>query len=369
MLLLGAAYAVLGDRASEPATDRTRAELQRLVGDAATVLGGMRDARGLALDADLIEALHCGADATPSATSCYGGKGANLSLKLESYLPPGAQYAVLLDNGAAKRIVWRPMDPPGEAVADSVAYAPDWNLTFVLPELSCYDSSAMALNATLLPLANGSLAPVLSGNSIVAGGAQVNVTNSTTLPGALNVSVGSGMYAAGGTVTSNLTSKRGALPGFSAYGACALGAAGTTLEYALRNATLAPSIPSVPVGGAVTFAVGLAPLSAVPGATLGAATLTVYDPLPERNDSADSWIATTPPLPVPAGLSPSVAWSAPWNATYGVHPVVLRQNLTLNGVTIEARLLTTISVALSSGVVPVEPTYRLSLQAWFRDWR
>lgn len=368
LLLLGAAYAVLGVRSSAPGTDRTRSELQRLASDAVTVLGGVRDDRGRALDLDLLEAIHCSYDITPSTTSCLDGMGANLSLKIGSYLPSGTAYAIFLDNGFAAREVFDTGAPVGEAVSSSVAYAPDWNFTFVIPELSCYDTR-MAVNATLVPVVNGAFAAVTSGHVLLDDDAGSTAIASTTLTGAWNVSLDLTARPAASDVSAVLTSKRSTLPGVGHYASCVMdsGVANATM-YALRNASAVASPAIVSAGDAVALSANLAPLAAVSGITIGPSWVTVYDPLPGRPNQADTWVVSEN-ASLPTGTTPSTTWDVPMSAAFGVHLVVVSTNVTIGSTTFQARSLTTVTVALPSGVVPIEPPYRVELQVWSRDWR
>lgn len=367
LLLLGAAYAVLGFRSEGGPADRSRAELQRLASDAITVLGGLRDGRGLELDADLLEAMHCASDAVPSSTQCAQGLGANLSFKLSSYLPPGSVYAVTLSNGVRARDVQRTSAPAGEAVAASIAYAPDWNFTFVLPDLSCY-APTMDVNATLLPIVNGSVANVTGGNAIMANGQLASLTNSTTNPGASNVTLNATLRPASGNLAANLTSKRATLPDSAYYGSCNITAAtGNATVTALRSTTLTRSTVNASLGATETFQADLSALANVTGATLGEARLIVYEPMPGRTDVPDAWL-TALNVTLASGTVPSYVWTVPTNSTFGVHPVVLSVNMTIDSITVQARLFTTLSVALANGIVPIGAPYRVALQVWMLDW-
>jgi hypothetical protein len=72
---------------------------------------------------------------------------------------------------------------------------------------------------------------------------------------------------------------------------------------------------------------------------------------------------------VPVADASTVAWSAPGASLYGAHPIVLRVNMTAGGNAVQARVPGVVQVALPSGIVPIEPSYRIALQAWLRDWR
>jgi hypothetical protein len=348
MLLLGAAYGVLTFSLPTSQADRTRGELGRIVSDGLTVLAGLKGERGSELDAGILDAMQ--------------GNNSNLTLKLGSYLPSGVAYAVLLDNGAQQRDVVRAAVPPGEAVTSTVGFSPDWNLTFVTTELSCYDAG-MAVNATLLPIVHGTVVNASSGGGKIDG-TPVAGERSAALPGAWNLTLTS--PPATGTITASMTARSATVPGSASYASCNLGgpAAGAAIVTALRSATVTAG--TAPVGGTLMFDVDTTGLLGV--ATMTGASLWVYEPLPAVGGAPDGYAAAAV-LPVTPGVTASVPWDVPSTSLYGAYPVVLRVNLTAAGSPVQARVLTFAQVALPSGVVPIEPTYRIALQAWFRDWR
>ena len=151
MIILGAAFAVSSLPSSSLENVRPRAELERLSRDALSVLAGLDDGNGTRLlDVYLLEAIHCARDAVPSTLDCQGRRSKNLSIKVESYLPVGAGYAVGLGNGVAMQDVYRAPVPQGEAVSASRSFSPEWNTSFSYTDFSCYPADA-DVRVTLIP--------------------------------------------------------------------------------------------------------------------------------------------------------------------------------------------------------------------------
>gem|GEM_PF-4868851 len=367
LIVLGAAYSVVTLRAVSQTHDKPRANLEKLAADSLTVLNGLVDANGTMLDQALTEQYHCSRDVSPSTTTCATGRADNITEKLQFYLPPGAAYAIAIDNGIQAREIYRASTPAGEAVGASYAFVPAWNFTFVASELSCYDPG-MPLNATLLPIAH---ARSVNASRVVLtlGATGVNVTANATGSGRWNATFAAAARPASGTLVANATAARnaGTFPGLATYGSCALGATGNATVTALRQDSL--TLPaSAPIGQAATLRANLTHLAAVSGATLLSSNLTVYEPIPDRPGEADTWIPATT-IALGSGSTPSATWTPPDDALFGAHPVVLRALMQAGGVTYEARLVGILPVALPSGVVPLDPPYRAVLQAWFGDWR
>lgn len=365
LILLGAAYSVTKLRETSLENAKPRANLERVARDSMVVLAGLQDDRGPLLGLYLDEAYHCRADPVPSATSCQDGRSANLTLKIESYLPPGAGYAIALDNGIAPRDIYRSVLAPGETVSAQHTFVPQWNMTFLATDLSCYEAG-MSANATLLPLDNGRVANVTFRN-LTAAAANFTAEPSTTA-GHWNVTLPAATRPATGTLTSNLTGRDGALPGATKLATCNLGGAGPLLVSAIRETTFGPATPTVGVGQAVAFEADLATLFSVPGATLVSANVTVYEPIPARAGEADTW-APAAVLPLALSGTSSATWSTGESELFGIHPAVLTVKVDVGGVTVEARRVSQVAVALPTGEVPIDPPYRAILQAWFPDWR
>lgn len=364
LILMSAAYAVTTMR--EPATEpeRPRANLERLAHDALVVLDGLEDERGPLLGLYLVEAMQCASDAPP-ATGCEGARSENLSVKLDNYLPRGAGYAIALDNGVAPRDIYRSVLPASETVSSDLAFAPDWNLTFVLPELSCYEPG-MDANVTLAPLRNGAHASLPSARAnwtaaeAVAVAAHAPHVWNATLPGALR--------PAAATVLANVSAPGlASYAGAAAYGACALGGHGPAIVAALRATPLAPASSVAPLGSSVSLSADLAAFYALPGVTVEGADITVYEPLPGHGLDPGTYVPAAS-FALPAGAETGATWEVPERSLYGVHPVVLGVRLAVGAETVEARQLAFVSVALPSGVVPHDPPYRAVLQAWFPEW-
>lgn len=371
MILLAAVYA--GVALQEPATAPTtpRRELALAASDALVVLDGLREPRGRVLDVSLTEALDCIAGTTPPATLCDGTRPNNLSARLDGYLPQGARYSLSLDNGAEVRHLFGAGTTPGERVSASRAFTPDWNMTFVMTDLSCHDPG-MDVNVTLVPIWHGDT-PAPRFIDAVSGASVVNATadsggrawNATLPPSTI-----------GEQVHSRVNATRGTLAGSTASASCALGASGWALRGGLNLSTVGVQGPLgdavVPAGGTLGMAYDFsAILLAIPTATLHEVTATVYEPIAPRPEVADSRVVAGV-VPMGASWAGLGEWAVPRSSIYGVHPVAFQANLTVPGasgdIDMSVRLVTTTTIALTSGIVPVDPPYRAVLQVWLPDW-
>lgn len=367
LILLGAAYSVTTLRANSVENGRPRAHLERVAHDAMVILSGLQDANGSLLDAYLQEAFHCAADPVPSETSCDGTRSANLSLKIESYLPAGAGYAIGLDNGVANQDLYRSVLAPGETVSATFTYVPSWNFTFLVPELSCYEAG-MDANVTAVPLRRGALAPVPA-FALKGGADKAATTEASSAPGLWNASFAAADVAGLGVVRAQASDRFGMLPGAVSLSTCDLGGLGGALVDALHAAPFAPAADVVAVGGQVSFASDLRDLLALTGATLVEANVTLYEPIPPRGTEPDTYLPAHV-LDLGTAAEGAALWDVPPSARLGAHPVVLRAALALpNGGEVEVRRVDTIQVALPDGTVPIAPPYRAVLQVWFSDWR
>ncbi|HVM45928.1 MAG TPA: hypothetical protein VM582_08345, partial [Candidatus Thermoplasmatota archaeon] len=191
-----------------------------------------------------------------------------------------------------------------------------------------------------------------------------------------NATIAAASRPASGDVRTNATGSGAfastTFPGFTSYGQCAHGGTLTdVLRANLAAATLASSPPTAPVSSKVTFS---ADVGGIVGGTTNlfvqSASVTVYEPLPSRNNSADTWIRAGSPVALaPAGSMWTGTWTVPAETLYGAHPALLRiVILTEAGTTFELRRATIVHVALPTGEVPIDPIYRVSLQAWLPDW-
>jgi hypothetical protein len=365
LILLGAAYSVTTLRTESVDQGRPRAHLERVARDSMTVLSGLEDANGSLLDAYLQEAMHCVADPDPSPVSCQGTRSANLSLKVSVYLPAGAGYAIALDNGVEAEDLYRSVLPPGETVSATFTYAPRWNLTFLAPELSCYDAG-MAANVTAIPIRRGALATLTALKLDAASGKNATAVAAQT-PGFWNASFAAADVPALGVLRANATGRGGTFLGAVSVPSSALGGLGPSLVTALRGARLTPSASTIAVGGRVSFATDLAPLLALQGVSLLASNVTVYDPVPPRSMVPDTYL---PAAVLARNATGGATWDVPAHARLGVHPVLLRASLLLpNGNRVEVHRVDAVTVSLPDGTVPIDPPYRAVLQVWFSDWR
>lgn len=365
MILLGAAYAVSTLQDSSVQNARPRAELDRVVSDALTVLAGLDDGNGSKLlDLYMLEALHCAVDEIPSPTDCQAGRSNNLSIKLDSYLPLGAGYAIGIGNGATTREIYASTLPEGEAVSASYLFEPEWNTSFVFTEFSCYPPG-VDINATLIPIDRGRVTWARWGNVTIGTteteGERAYETNwwNVTVPGATRPVA----HALGANVTGNAT-----LRGLTAYGQCGHGTLTAQLRDALELTEFEATAPSVPVNSAVAFEADLTALAALSADGVGivSRTVTVYEPLPTYSNGPDTWIPAGETITLDAAGSGT--WTAPVHALYGTHPALLRVTVTVGSDTFELRRATVVDVALPTGEVPVHAPYRASIRAWLADW-
>lgn len=365
LILLGAAYAVrsLHDAAVEDI--RPRAELERLAHDMLTVLDGLDDGNGTSLlDLYLAEALHCALDASPSPDDCFGARSKNLSLKIDNYLPLGAGYALGVGNGLAVRDIYRSPLPQTESVSASLAVEVEWNTTFLVSELSCYDS-ASDVNLTLVPIDQGAL-PWSRWGNVTIGSTEFAGERAFTARW-WNVTLPSAARPAGATVVANLTGNA-TLPGSSSYAACALGGAADALRDATRATSFHATPPVVPVASATTLSAELGEIAAIPGVSIVDSNVTVFEPLSPRDDAPDTWIEAARVV-LTGTTTRTGAWTPSPSAFFGAHPALLRVGVDLGGgVEVELRRVLVLDVALPTGGVPVDAPYRVTLQTWMADW-
>lgn len=374
LVLMGAAYTVVSFRLPSSETGRARSAFDKIAQDALTVLAGLADDRGSLLAAGLGDAIHCVQDPAAQAPLCTGNASANLSFRLSNYLPAGAGYALLLDNGVAARELYRSPLPATEIVTSGLNMVPDWNLTFAMPELSCYEPG-MDVNVSMIAVRHGAVTNLSMLWVNASAGGPWNATRSTATADWWNATLPAATRPASSNITVNATGKRGTFPGESSYASCGLNGQGNRTRDALRNSTLtlANANNTTAVGATASFSVDLTPLATATNVTLLSSTLTVYEPLAPRPNEPDAY-APAVTLPLGSGKTPQANWLVPFSSIYGVHPVVVRAlvNVTMPSgpaVGVEARLVGTLTIALPSGTVPVEAPYRAVLQAWLPDWR
>lgn len=372
LILLGAIYAAMAT--TQPATENpvSRRELETTASDALIVLDGLRESRGRVLDVSMAEALDCAYGQKPPADLCDGTRPGNLSYRLEGYLPVGAGYALAIDNGIEARTLHAAIGAGGERVSVSHAFTPQWNFTFLATDFSCYEPT-MRVNATMVPLRHGDT-PAPRFIDAEAGGSTTNATASP-LAGLWNASLPP--ESIGETVHARVNASRGTYAGTTATASCDLGGNGWDLRDGLnlsRAAMLGPSAtPVVPIGKSAILSYDFQPiLGHVPDATLRSVTATIYDPAPGRTGVADSYIVTEQ-LDLGTAWSGTTTWTPPLNSLFGHHPVLVTATLEVpdgaGGVTeVEARLTTLTTVALPSGVTPLDPPYRAVLEVWMPDW-
>lgn len=372
LILLAAIYTTMN--MTQATTDSTvsRRELQTMASDALIVLAGLRESRGPILDVSMAEAMDCRSGQNPPPDLCDGTRPNNLSYRLEGYLPEGAGYSIALDNGVEVRTLHTKTGTGGERVSASYAFTPDWNFTFLSTDLSCHEAD-MSVNVTLIPMRNGD-SPDPRYIDAEAAGVTTNATASPTA-GLWNATLEPS--AIGETLHARVNASRGAYEGSTQSAACDLGGAGWTLRDALNlsvgTALSANGLATAPLGEDVTFVHDFRAVEQlVPNATLVSVDATLYEPIPGRQGVPDAYIVADT-IALGSDWSGTSTWTMPQDSLYGHHPVLLSAHLEVpnssGGTTmLEARIVTLLTVALPSGVVPIEPPYRAVLEVWMPDW-
>lgn len=362
-LLLGSAYAVTTLRRSSMENVAPREGLEELGADALTVLEGIPGGKGSALETGIVQALHCARDAAPSTTDCDGRRPGNLTLRIGGYLPAGAGYALKLGNGAGSQIVYETGSPAGEASATSIAFTPDWNMTFILPELSCYPADA-DVNVTMIPLLRGRNGTLTALNLSYGGATQAVASK---VAAGWNATVPAASRPASPTLVANATGRDATYNGSAQVAPCDLGGKESAILPALRAAAFSPATRAIALGSTATFNADITALGALSGVTRGTSEILLYDPVTPQGE-ADTWLLAAR-LPLPPGNTPTATWTPPPESLYGTHVAVLRINLTVGAQPVVAQRLALLDVALPTGQVPIDPLYRAILQTWMNDWR
>jgi hypothetical protein len=372
LILLGAVYATSSLRSPETQPENGRRATQTAAEDALVVLAGLREPRGNLLSLGLAQSYDCRDGASPSATGCYAGKPSDLTRRLDGYLPMGSAYALSLDNGLGSDELVRTGEARGERVSASHAIIPDWNLTLVVVDLSCHGPD-MDVNATLVPLWHGQSASAQRVNATASG------TNATAVG-----SFTAGMWHAtlpptviGSPVRADVDAPRGTYGGAASTASCDLGASGWKLRDALNQSRVLATDAddgdaSIPIGGRLSIAHDFAAIAAlVPGATLHGVEARIHRPLTAQPDEPDAYVVADR-VDLGSGWTGTHGWTVPRESLFGVHPVVVHATVTVPGattdVTLDVRLVATPSFALPNGVVPIDPPYRVVLEAFLPEW-
>lgn len=322
----------------------------------------------LVLDRIVADAHACAA--AGAATTACGDLRERLSSRLAPYLPAGARYTVAVSNGLGSATAGDEPEPTAQIATASLYVSPRWNLTLVIPELSCHDPST-PLNVHLLPLNAG--APAHARNVSLTSEFGNHTTHATAAPwwhATLEPSTGPAVTA----LSARSTSRAGTSAGHATLGGCAPGlptaavtAALADSRFALGGLTAAPG--TVP-GGAVQLHYDISPLeTAVAGAAIRSVILEIHHPLTPTNGA--------PPVAHRADLGTAREGAATWNtpswSPLGLHPATLRVALDLpvgdDVVTLEARLVTAIPLTLPGGHLPQQPFYRLAISTWHPEVR
>lgn len=364
MVLLGAAYSVTALRDTGGVTDQPRVKLKALTQDALVVLSGLTDTRGTLLEVFMLESYHCASGIVPSGHfDCALDRSANMSLKLEHYLPTGAGYTYGISNGVDERILYRSLLPEGETVTASLPFVPDWNVTYLTPQMSCYDLG-MDVVTLAVPIWHGMRADPTQLNLTTGA---VNTTAALDANGVWRATLPALTRPAAATLYADVTATDGSYPGQTQYGSCDLDGLGPTLLTALAATTF--DVPaSVPIGEEVAIQYDLSALQGVAGALITSANVTLYEPLAPHGQRADAYV----PLGVATldEIDGTTSWRVPTWSLYGAHPATLSVRVVApSGAVVDLHRVDVIDVALPTGQVPIDAPYRVFLQAWFPDWR
>lgn len=396
LILLGAAYAIQGLQSAAVTEERPRAELSRLVDDALAVLAGLDTGNGTLLDMYLAQAIHCATDAVPDPSDCDDRRSQDLSIKLESYLPLGAGYAIGIGNGGAVREIYRSPYPQGESVSSSWTISPNWTLGFAYARLGCYPDADTALaDVRLLPIERGAKAEVaqLKYANLTVGTAEraatpapasaewnESATYGAFLPGTMLWSpYGAHAHPHAGThpavtIGANVTGN-GTFDGATNVTTCAHVEDTATLHAAVNATPFGTTTRdvNVSIGRPMAFVADLSALDALGAVSVTHANVTIYEPVSAHPTRADSWVvADRFTLTGPTGAMTG-EWTPPADALYGAHVALLRAALDVGGVPVEARKALVVYVGLGTEgdgevLVPVDAPYRITLQAWMPDW-
>jgi hypothetical protein len=248
-------------------------------------------------------------------------------------------------------------------VGTSFGFAPEWSVTLVVTEFSCYDAGS-DINVTLVPIDHGASRWTRWGNVSIA---STEISGERALwPRGWNATIPAAGRPATGTLVANVTANA-TFGGSTTFGSCAIGASFDPLRSALRATSFSPSATIVPLGSPVGFDADLAAIMAVAGVAITDVNVSVFEPLPARSGAPDSWIEAVR-IPLTGDGSRSGTWIPDESTLYGTHPVLLRVGVSLAGNSVELRRVVTLDIALPTGQVPIDPPYRVALQAWLPDW-
>jgi len=389
LLILGAMMYVTAFNQSTESAPGGRHVLESAAEDSLAVLSGLTTSED-AYNRNML---------TKLVVEALYGQSANLTHKLDNFLPKGARYNVWLDNGYAPRLVVGDGVSSGERVSAGIPYQPAWSVAFVAADFAVYSDTSTKMNATVLP--------VLAGNAVAYGadwphphlkyanGVKVTPLNDTQIPSERHSYVGPG---AGGYPTSGAlvlqsddafphgsTALRGKATWSiradsyldTSWGASRAALNTSRLDIARWDEPTGAYVPGrvVPVGGTARLTWDFSDYVAVHANRFAQGS---------TNTTAIRILAPIPMLNTTNGLyyvayaktfdGTSGAWDLdiPKSALLGPHLVVAELNHTLAGstgpVAQSARLHERLDVALEGGVVPINPVYRLVIEAWHPEW-
>ncbi len=175
-LIVGGAmiFATSFQAAPPPSAAPGAEELEERSWDAFSTLDGMYFEDPSAANSSLSKAVR----------DALAGEPENLTSALETYLPPGAQFNVYLNNGFDRLTVYESRNASGQTIGVSYPFEPRWRTTFTEPSLRYYGtatSPTLAMGVTNIPLFNSNLVPG-EGHLVEAEA----VGHQTWVPGALS---------------------------------------------------------------------------------------------------------------------------------------------------------------------------------------
>lgn len=294
-----------------------------------------------------------------------------LEVALAPYLPQGTQFELRVGNGLSTVAAGAPGAGASPSATASTHLSPRWNLSFVVPELSCHDP-ALGMRVHVLPLRAGA-SPKLR-----------NLTLSSPELGAHVI--GADVDATGwrlGLVEGNAThtisslhahgeSRSATYAATASVAPCALGTEGVALQTALRASSFSfdadGASGGVP-GSDIRLRYDLSPLGALaPVVTVRQVDVEIDHPIVPSSGTAPAALRAA----MGSGTTGTLVWSTPAAAPFGHHPAVLRVGLdvqtTTGVVSLEARLVALIPLTLPNGNVPDQPLYRISITTWEPGW-
>lgn len=373
LLMAGAIAFVLSFPHPTTGSARPVANLEAQAHDTMTILAGLdapegSDARNF-LEAAVLEALQ--------------GKPDNLTTKVRSLLPEGADFNLYLDNGRHSHPL-APVTTPGvERLSVDRLVDPHWNGIYLYTGFSSYPTDAAVdvhgypiLNSVNLSAREAPLATLRFPNGWTTTMANGNDGALVRYAPPANGSPNGVPALANDWVRGNATRWDRALLGnasFSVTSHATLADTFAAMRAGLNASTLtAPRTPLRP-GSAGTVQWDLSPVLTGLGGAADAAnattTLTLHSPIPNGTrfgGTLPAWNTTV------SGASGTASLLIAPGSLLGSHLLIAETTFVVDGpggaLTQRARLATLVNVGLPNGQAVLAPAYRVVLETWFGEW-